>query len=104
VVLKKLNAKSSLFKNYLKNNIVAFEEDSLPKDIFLWIAEPGFKFNGKDVVLDTKDLPGVANIGKIETFTIFTKVRLTESNDGKPVTIAGHSSCGCWALVVNDKG
>lgn len=29
---------------------------------------------------------------------------MTESNNGKPVTIAGHSSCGCWALVVNDKG
>jgi hypothetical protein len=49
VVLKKLNAKSSLFKNFLKISQVAFSDDAAPVPVFLWIAEPGFKFNGEDI-------------------------------------------------------
>jgi hypothetical protein len=33
-----------LFKNYIKS--VAFGSDAEPIPVFLWIAEPGFKFNG----------------------------------------------------------
>jgi len=33
-----------------------------------------------------------------------TKIKVAESNNGKPITIAGHSSCGCWALLLNEKG
>jgi hypothetical protein len=91
-----------LFKNFLKT--VAFADDAAPIPVFLWIAEPGFKFNGEDIVLDTKELPGNENVGTIESFTIMTKVRLTEDNNGNVLTIAGHSSCGCWALVINEKG
>lgn len=43
-------------------------------------------------------------MSNIEEFTIITKVKVEESNKGKPVTIAGHSSCGCWALILNEKG
>jgi len=54
--------------------------------------------------LDTKELPGNENVGTIETFTIMAKARLSEDLSGNVLTIAGHSSCGCWALVINEKG
>ncbi len=43
-----------LFKNYIKS--VAFGSDTEPIPVFLWIAEPGFKFNGQENVLDTKGI------------------------------------------------
>jgi len=72
--------------------------------LFLWIAEPGFKFNGEDITLDTSILPGVELVSNIEEFSIMTKIKVAESNNGKPITIAGHSSCGCWALLLNERG
>jgi hypothetical protein len=103
VVLKKLNAKSSLFKNFLKISSVAFNDEAEPIPIFLWIAEPGFKFNGEDIELDVKELPGNENTANLETFTIMTRVFLSDF-EGKPLTIVGHSSCDCWGLIVNEHG
>jgi hypothetical protein len=40
----------------------------------------------------------------LEKFTLITKVRLSKSPKGKPRTIVSHSSCGCYALMLDEKG
>jgi len=46
----------------------------------------------------------VEYVGNMEQFTIITKVRVYDVSTGLPMTILGHSSCGCWGLLINEDG
>lgn len=52
---------------------------------------------------DAGDLEQEEFLGQLDLFTIRTKVRLDAAKH-KELTIAGHSSCGCWALLLNAEG
>lgn len=43
-------------------------------------------------------------VSGLKDFTIRTAVKLLKSPKGKVLTILGHSSCGCWALLLNAEG
>lgn len=43
-------------------------------------------------------------VSNLETFMIHTKVKLAKQPGGKVRTIVGHSTCGCWALLLAATG
>jgi len=57
-VLKKLDKKSAIFKNFIQKSLISFEEENDPIPLFLWVADPETRFNGKDIEIDTSTLPG----------------------------------------------
>lgn len=49
-------------------------------------------------------MPGSDMVSGLKEFTIRTAVKLLKAPGGKELTILGHSSCGCWALLLNVEG
>jgi len=81
-----------------------FSEDPEPLPLFKWIAHPSLLFDGKTIDLDTEELPGADMLSNLEHFTMYTSFMLDKAPGGKELTIVSHSSCNCWALMLDADG
>ena len=97
---KKIIQSHNYFSSFLKIDPVASGNKKGPKPIFQWISSPGFYFNGQNSMIRTFGMPNEESTAFLTTMSIVLKVKM-KKNTGNDQTLVSHSSCGCYALIIN---
>lgn len=94
-----MNIFNKIKKSVEKSSFIKLKADDfdLSNPFFKWVAEPSFKFNGKNTKVSTAGLKNMMEIAKQQAFTFITRFTTNyEPGENKLKTIFGFAGTNCW--------